>query len=61
MAAVGTSRSRCILFDVVVVHSVIHFKTLQFPKWLERFLQESKNSNKGHLWQQQERQAVVCT
>ena len=22
-----------ILFDVVVVHSVVHLKTLQFPKW----------------------------
>ena len=39
-----------ILSDVVVVHSVIYFKTLQFPKW-----------RKSNLWQQRESQAAVCT
>ena len=39
-----------ILSDVVVVNSVIHFKTLQFPKWWQ-----------SNLWQQQESQAAVCT
>ena len=43
----------------VVVHSVIHFKTLQFPKWWKSFLQKSMNLNKRNLWQQQEQWASV--
>ena len=39
-----------ILSDVVLVHIVIHFKTLQSPKWW-----------KSNLWRQLESQAVVCT
>ena len=39
-----------ILSDVVVVHSVVHFKTLQFPTWW-----------KSNLWRQQESQAAVYT
>ena len=35
-----------ILADVVVVHSVIHFKTLQLPKWW-----------KSTLWQKQQSKA----
>ena len=39
-----------ILSDVVVVHSIIHFKTLHLPKWW-----------KSNLWQQQESEAAVYT
>ena len=37
-----------ILSNVVVVHSVVHFKTLQFPTWW-----------KSNFWRQQEGQAAV--
>ena len=39
-----------ILSNVVVVHSVVHFKTLQFPTWW-----------KSNFWRQQEGQAAVYT
>ena len=39
-----------ILFDVVVIHIVIHLKTLEFPKWW-----------KSISGQQQESQAAVST
>ena len=39
-----------ILFDVVVIHIVIHLKTLEFPKWW-----------KSISVQQQESQAAVST
>ena len=48
----------CILPDVVVVHGVIHFKILQFPKWWKFFY--STNLNKRNIWQQQEGQEAVC-
>ena len=44
--------------DVVVVHSVIHFKTLKFPKWWKSLLWDTTNLNERNLWQQQERQAA---
>ena len=47
----------CIVSDVEVVHGVIDFKTLQFPKWWKVFC--STNSNKRNLWQQQESQVAV--
>ena len=50
MAAARMLSSRCILSDVMVVHNVIHFKTLQFPEWRKSLLQESKNLNKRNLW-----------
>ena len=40
--------------DVVVVHSVIHFKTLKFPKWWKSLLWDTTNLNERNLWQQQE-------
>ena len=47
----------CILSGVVVVYSVIYFKTLQFPKWWKSLLQDFTNLNKRNLWQQKESQA----
>ena len=49
-----------ILSDVVVFHSVMRFKTLQFPKWRKSILRDSTDLHKRNLLQQQESQTPVC-
>ena len=48
-------------FDVVFVDSVMHFKTVLFPKWCKSLLQDSTDLNKRNLWQQQESEAAACS
>ena len=37
--------------DVVVVHSVIQIKNVQFPEWCKISLIDSTNLKKSNLWQ----------
>ena len=49
----------CIRSDVVVVHSLIQIKNMQFPEWWKSSLKDSTNLKERNLWQQLESQEAV--